>query len=112
LHCAVPGNGQQRAQSYQAEDLQEEEVVEEQDAGGEQRPPHVPQRLRLVHTCREKRFVRHVSPLKTLHFPLHQQVERPAAAERPATGSGVKLAFPVSSLLRAQPVLRHLMCPD
>lgn len=40
--------------SYQAEELQEDEVIEEQDAVGEQRPPHVAQRFRLVDACGEK----------------------------------------------------------
>lgn len=40
--------------SYQAEELQEDEVIQEEDAVGKQRPPHVAQRLRLVDTCREK----------------------------------------------------------
>lgn len=54
---AVEGVGHGRAQHVvqvdlgrQAEELQEEEVVEEEEAGGEQSPPHVSQRLRLVHT--------------------------------------------------------------
>lgn len=44
----------QRAPSYQTQTLQEGEVIEEEGAIGEERPPHVPQRLRLVHTCTEK----------------------------------------------------------
>ena len=58
--CEIPRNGQQRAPSYQAKALQEDEVIEEEDAGGEQRPPHVPQRFRLVHSCREKQFLKHL----------------------------------------------------
>lgn len=42
--------------SYQAEELQEDEVIQEEDAIGKQRPPHVAQRLRLVDTCGEKHF--------------------------------------------------------
>lgn len=53
----VSCNAQQRAPSYQAKDLQEEEVVEEEDAGGENGPPHVPERLRLVNTCKEEKNV-------------------------------------------------------
>lgn len=56
LLIEVPPDGQQRAPSYQAKDLQEEEMVEEQDASGKQRPPHVSQRLRLVHTCKKKKL--------------------------------------------------------
>ena len=40
--------------SYQAQALQEKEVIEKQDASGEECPPHVPQRLWLVHACREE----------------------------------------------------------
>ena len=40
--------------SYQAQALQEQEVIEKQDASGEECPPHVPQRLWLVHACREE----------------------------------------------------------
>lgn len=40
--------------SYQAEELQEDEVIQEEDAVGKQCPPHVAQRLRLVDTCGEK----------------------------------------------------------
>lgn len=53
-------NPQQGALSYQAEQLQEHKVIEEQDASGEQCPPHVPQRLRFVHTCREKHSLKHL----------------------------------------------------
>lgn len=45
--------------SRQAKYLQEEEVIEEQDAVGEQRPPHVPQRLRLVHASFPEKVQRH-----------------------------------------------------
>lgn len=48
----IPQGGQQGAPSYQAKNLQEEEVVEKQDTSGEQRPPHVSQRLGLVCTCK------------------------------------------------------------
>lgn len=43
----------------QAKDLQEDEVVEEQDAVGEQRPPHVPQRLGPVRTSFPQQVKRH-----------------------------------------------------
>lgn len=46
--------GQQRATSYQAKKLQEDEVIDKQDAVGEQRPPHVTQRLGLVNACGEE----------------------------------------------------------
>lgn len=49
----IPQGGQQGAPSYQAKNLQEEEVVEKQDASGEQRPPHVSQGLGLVCTCKQ-----------------------------------------------------------
>lgn len=52
--CEISRNAQQRAPSHQAKELQEDEVIEEQRAVGKQRPPHVPQRFRLVHACREK----------------------------------------------------------
>lgn len=42
--------------SYQAEELQEDEVIQEEDAVGKQCPPHVAQRLRLVDTCGEKQW--------------------------------------------------------
>lgn len=45
--------------SHQAKELQEEEVIEEQDAGGEQCPPHVPQRLGLVHASFPEKVERH-----------------------------------------------------
>lgn len=46
----VPRSDQQRALSYQAKDLQENEMIEEHDAIRQQRPPHVPHRLRLIGT--------------------------------------------------------------
>lgn len=49
----VPRNGQQGAPSYQAKELQEDEMIEEHDAIRQQRPPHVPHRLRLVGTWKE-----------------------------------------------------------
>lgn len=62
----VKGIGHGRAQhvvqvdlSRQAQNLQEEEVVEEQDASGEQCPPHVSQRLRFVHTSFPEKVKRH-----------------------------------------------------
>lgn len=42
--------------SRQAKELQEGEVIEEQDACREHSPPHISQRLRLVHTCKKKHF--------------------------------------------------------
>lgn len=47
-------NSQKMALSYQTKDLQEDEVIEEEDPGGEERPPHVTQRLGLVHTWENK----------------------------------------------------------
>lgn len=47
----------QGALAYQAKGLQENEVIEEENAGGEQRPPHVSQRFRLVDACEQTRFV-------------------------------------------------------
>lgn len=52
--------GQQRTLSYQAKELQEDEVIEEHDAIWQQRPPHVPHRFRLIDTCK----ARHVYALK------------------------------------------------
>lgn len=44
----VARSGQQGAPYYQAKELQEDEVIEEHDAVGQQRPPHVPHRFRLI----------------------------------------------------------------
>lgn len=55
--AAIHLDGQQRATSYQAKKLQEEEVIYEQDAVGKQRPPHVTQRFGLVNACGEETLV-------------------------------------------------------
>lgn len=46
----VSHSGQRRALSHQAKKLQEDEMIEEHDAIGQQRPPHVPHRFRLIGT--------------------------------------------------------------
>lgn len=55
--AAIHLDGQQRATSYQAKKLQEEEVIDEQDAVGKQGPPHVTQRFGLVNACGEETLV-------------------------------------------------------
>lgn len=55
--AAIHLDGQQRATSYQAKKLQEGEVIDEQDAVGKQRPPHVTQGLGLVNACGEETLV-------------------------------------------------------
>lgn len=55
--AAIRLNGQQGATSYQAKKLQEDEVINKQDAVGKQRPPHVTQRLGLVNACGEETLV-------------------------------------------------------
>lgn len=54
---AIHLDGQQRATSYQAKKLQEDEVIDEQDAVGKERPPHVTQGLGLVNACGEETLV-------------------------------------------------------
>lgn len=69
----VPRSGQQGALSYQAKELQEDEMIEEHDAIWQQRPPHVPHRFRLIGAWKKDTYM-HVNMCKANHYLKMRQI--------------------------------------